>query len=185
MIKKISSMIIVAIFATISLGAVPQESLARLKTAGLESPAVYAAKEFPEIKLITTAGEAHSGKLTRLEGEMVTLLPFPYWNLEAVQINVEDIHLIQMPKTGSKIGKGFLTGFGVGFIVTGVFGGALSKYNVDYQWALAGSFGAGAIGGGIGLLIGAISDAGAKDKYEFYNMSQTEKVKAIKKIMGY
>ena len=141
-------------------------------------------REFQEIRLVTSAGETYQGKLTGFEGDTVILLPYPYWNVEPLKINLSEIHVIQTEKKGGGAGKGFLNGLAWTYIICGILSGVSSQYNTDYQLALAGSAALGLIGGLIGLAVGGISDAAAKTQYEFYGMSRVEKIAAIRKLMG-
>ncbi len=143
------------------------------------------AREFPEIQLITTKGETYTGKLVELEGDQVLLRPLPYWNIEPVRIPVEEIFSIKLDKKVSSVGNGFLTGFGLTFIVVGVLAGSNSKYNEDYSHALSGSFGAGVFGGLIGLAAAGIIKLSTKSKYEFYNLTQLQKMDVLRDIMGF
>jgi hypothetical protein len=139
---------------------------------------------FPEIKLITTEGKSFTGKLTRLQGNAVILRPYPYWNLPEVSIPIDGIHLIEPTGPGGHAGRGFSTGFSVLFILTGGLGAASSKYNRDFQMAAIGSGFLGLVGGLIGLLTGAVSDATELSKIKFYELPDREKRTAIRKIMG-
>lgn len=145
---------------------------------------VIEAKKLQEVQLITASGEIHRGKLSRLEGRDLVLLPFPYWNIEPIKIDLDEIHSIKLVKKSKKAGKGFAGGFAWGFIIIGTLAGLSSRYDEDFQMALLGSAVSGAFFGFLGFLIGGISDISAKSEYDFSKMPDSEKIRAIKKIMG-
>jgi len=149
------------------------------------STSEFIAKKLPELELITTGGEFHRGKLLNLIGMDVLFSPFPYWNVETLKIHFDKIHTIKLAKKGSKAGSGFAHGFGWTFIFIGVLGAANSKYDRDFENALGASAGAGLFGGLLGLVIGGLAKAATKSQYKFYKMSDSEKTKAVLKIMGY
>jgi hypothetical protein len=142
------------------------------------------ASVFPELKLITTDGNSYTGKLTRLQGDTVTLRPYPYWNIPEVSIPLGGIHLIELTGSEGHAGSGFAAGFSAFFILTGGLGAATSKYNRDFQWAAVGSGLAGLIGGLVGLAVGAVGDATRLSKIKFYELPELQKRPAILKIMG-
>ena len=151
----------------------------------IASSSEFIAKKFPELELTTTAGEIHKGKLLNLIGRDVRFSPFPYWNVETIEIHLDDIHTIKLAKKRSKMGSGFIHGFGWTFIIVGIIGAATSEYDEDFETALAVSAATGAVVGLLGLVIGGVADAASKSEYKFYNMSDSEKTKAVLKIMGF
>jgi len=154
------------------------------KIRGTYSFSKITANKFPEIQLITTSGDPYKGKLLSLEGEKLKLLPFPYWNVESVEIDIDEIHSIELMKKDSKAGKGAAQGFAYTFLIVGIIAGLDSEYDEDYEDALVGATILGAFGGLLGLIIGGASSLASKTKYEFYKMSLGEKIRAIRKIMG-
>jgi hypothetical protein len=152
-------------------------------TKGTLSPRLEALK-FEEVELVTAEGERHRGKVVSLEGESIEFRPFPYWNVELIKLNLDDIHSIKLTKKRSGAANGFASGFGWAFIFAGTIGGAGSKYNVDYENALLASAIVGGAGGLIGLAIGAIRDFSIRKKFDFFKMSGEKKEQAIRKIMG-
>ncbi len=142
------------------------------------------AKRFPEVELITSEGDILKGKLISLRGKDLAFSPFPYWNVELLEIKLDDIHSIKLPRKGSKATSGMLSGFAWTFIIVGGVAGASSKYNEDFEEALIGSTILGAGAGLIGALVGALADVGTKSEYKFYKLDEREKIKAVKKIMG-
>ena len=115
---------------------------------------------------------------------MLKLLPYPYWNIDRAEINLENIRSIQLPKKQSRAVRAAIGGFGWGFLITGALGLATSKYDEDYQGALLGSSIIGGLVGGSALIIGGLSDLGSKSNYDFYQMTTPDKVKALEKDHG-
>jgi len=142
------------------------------------------AKKLQEVQLKTTSGEIHTGKLSSLEGGDLVLLPFPYWNVEAIKIDLDEIYSIKVMKKDSKAGKGAAGGFAWGFLITGTLAGLTSEYDEDFEAALLGSAVIGAFFGLLGLVIGGLGDVATKSEYDFYKMSNSAKIRIIKKIMG-
>ena len=143
------------------------------------------AKKFPEIELKTAERKIPKAKLLRVVGKKVSLVPFPYWDVEIKNIDLNEIYSIKMLKKGNKAVNGFASGFGWTFIIIGTIGALASKYNEDFETSLYISAGAGLSGGLLGLLIGAASAIGTKTEYQFIKMSDSQKIRALKKIMGY
>ncbi|MBN2409902.1 MAG: hypothetical protein JXE07_09205, partial [Candidatus Aminicenantes bacterium] len=144
----------------------------------------FEARKYEEVIITTSTGAAHKGKMISLEGDNIALLPFPYWNVDRIRLRLDEVLSIELPERGRRAGKGFFSGFGLGFIVTGMIAGASSKYDEDYEFALGVSAGAGVAVGLVGLLIGGIRDAVTKRRYDFADVSNEEKVQAVRKIMG-
>jgi len=153
------------------------------ETKGVQSAKAGAAK-YDQVELITSKGDLYIGKIVSLEGERIEFRPFPYWDAELIGLNLGDIRSIELVDKPKRAGKGFIQGFGWSFTVVGGLAAMGSKYDEDYQFALLGSAVVGAAGGLIGLLIGAIQDSTAKTRFEFAAMSDEEKVRAVRKIMG-
>lgn len=153
-------------------------------SSGAATNAELRAQSLPEIQLSTQQGNAYKGKILSLKGETLILLPFPYWNVEPVELDLEDIHSIQLPKRGSRAAKNALIAFGSTFIISGTIFAGSSKYDEDYEEALLWSASLGGLGGMVGLVIGGLVDVFSKSGYDFYKMNKLDKMKAIKKIMG-
>jgi hypothetical protein len=162
-----------------------------MKTPGPNEPVetypstkIWAAK-FQEVQLTTVDNRVSRGMILRLEGENLFLSPVPYWNVDPVEINIDEIRSIKLMKKGPNMAKGFTWGFSLGFIVIG--GSALMfgdlKYDEDYEDALTytafGAGGAGLLGGVIGGLI----SLGKKSRYNFEKMSKKEKIDALREII--
>ena len=145
---------------------------------------VIDAREFQEVNLRTTDGKTFRAKIIRLDGGYTAYLLFPYWDVELMKIHVDEIHSIEKMKKKANPGKAFASGFGTGFMIIGLIAAATSKYNEDYQMGLAASALCGGAIGVLSLVISGLVYIGTKHKYEFTGMSNEEKVKALREIMG-
>jgi hypothetical protein len=184
MLKKLIS-IITLIFYMYSLFSCSAPTQYRIKDRMATSSSYnLQAKKFPEVRLYTTNMKSYTCKLISLKGNEIALLPSPYWNIEAIKLDLNKIHSIQLEEMPRSAGHGFAGGFAAGFMITGIIGGIASKYDEDYKFALLGAAGVGLGCGIIGLIIGAASDATRKTGYEFHKMNRSEKILAIKNIMG-
>ena len=143
------------------------------------------AKKFPEIELKTAERKIPRAKLLRVVGKKVSLLPFPYWDVEILNIDLNEIYFIKLLKKRNNAANGFASGFGWTFMISGTLGALSSRYNKDFETALFMSVGVGLSGGLLGFLIGAASKIGTSTEYEFIKMSDSQKIRALEKIMGY
>ena len=140
---------------------------------------------YPELRLVTTDGTSHKGKLTRCQGKVLTLRPSPYWNVQDIQIPLDTVHQINLTEPREDVaGKSFMMGFSILFIPIGAIGAANSKYNSNFSMALAGSVATGVVAGLLGLAIGAVGNTSTPSIYKFYAMSEPEKWRAVLEIMG-
>lgn len=148
------------------------------------SAKIWAAK-VQEVQLTTVDNRVSRGMILRLEGENLFLSPVPYWNVDPIEIDLDEIRSIKLVKNGPNMGKGFIWGLSLGFITTGGLALALGdlKYDEDYEEALGYSL-AGAGGAGLlGATIGGILSLGKKSRYNLEKMSKKEKIEALRKIM--
>jgi hypothetical protein len=143
------------------------------------------ATKFQEVKLTTADHKVRTGMILSLEEDNVHLSPVPYWNVDPIEIDLDEIRTIKLIEKMGAWGKGFVWGSTLGFIAAGglaLTGGNL-KYDEDYEEALTlGAAGAGA-GGLLGLIIGGVVSLAKKSSYDFYKMSKEEKILALQKIM--
>jgi hypothetical protein len=139
---------------------------------------------FPELKLITTDGNSYRCKLIRLKDDVVTLRPYPYWQIPEAEVPVASFHQVELLDPKSHAGGGFMTGFSAVFLPIGLIGIASSKYNTQFSAALAGSAALGLVGGLVGLVIGAVGDAASDQKIKLYELTEAQKRHAVLKLMG-
>jgi hypothetical protein len=140
--------------------------------------------KFPEVQLATTNGDLTTGKLLRFESQTLTILPYPYWNVDSIKVPLADIARIKLIEKKSRAGGSFLGGFSITFISAGLISGLAAKYDEDYETALAGSALLGGAVGLIALAIGGIADISTKKDFEFTTMPAAEKIASLRKIMG-
>lgn len=142
------------------------------------------AYKFPEIRLIVQSAKSHKGKIMRLNNSSVEFLPYPYWNKEILEIDLDDIYSITIKKTVSYAGRAAAGAFPTGFIFGGIVGLASSQYDSDFSsWILLSAI-IGGISALIGLLIGGAAEAATKKAFRMNEMSRSEKREVIKKIIG-
>lgn len=150
-------------------------------------PTVFSeAKTLPEVQLRTQDGAGiGAGKIIGMEGRTVRFLPAPYWNVEAMSLDLSDIASIIVPKTGGGVGRAAAYGFGWGTLISGALCGLLSKYDEDYQMSLALAPIGGATLGLAALAVSALNRKGADVRYDLASMSDEEKTFVILKLMGH
>lgn len=184
MSKKTLALITLTVFLNFLFSCTTTSTLTRNEAVKTFPIYEIEAKKLQEVQLKTTSGEIHTGKLTRLGRGNLVLLPFPYWNVEAIKIDLDDIYSIKVMKKSSKAGKEAAGGFAWGFLITGTIAGLSSKYDEDFELALLGSAVIGAFVGLITFVVGGLREVATKSKYDLYKMSNSKKIRAIKKIMG-
>jgi hypothetical protein len=149
----------------------------------LSPTASVEARVFPEVRLVTTGGEIHQGKITGLEGGRVRFLPSPYWSVEYEWLDIDTLASISLAKPGGGGGPSILAAFGAGFLITGALGAALSKYDRDYLASLIAGGGTAAISGGIAL-ISALKKPGWRKPLDMTGMTVQQKTIVIMDIMS-
>jgi len=141
------------------------------------------AEKFPEVLLKEKGGINKIVKILRLEGGKLVVLPSPYWNIEPMEIDLEQISSIEFTEV-PKRGGGPIAGFFLGYYVAGIMGLTTAKYNVDYNHAITYSLLGGVSCGLLGLVIEAVANPRPQRKIYFSGMSVAEKIVALKNIMG-
>ncbi len=162
-----------------------------IKTAGPDEavetyPSVnIKATKFQEVRLTTVDNEVQTGMMLSLEGDNLLLSPVPYWNVDPIEIDLDEIRSIKLMGKKGAWGKGFVWGSTLGFIAAG--GIALAdgnlQYDEDYSDALTYSLLAGVGVGLLGLIVGGLASSGKKSSYDFFKMSKKEKILALQEIM--
>jgi len=184
MSKKISTIITLAIFINFIISCSTIRTVNRNEVVEIAPSVKIKAVKLQEVQLTTTRGEL-TGKLLSLEGEILQMLLFPYWDVEPINIDLNEIYSIKLMKKNSRAGKNAAaSGFAWGFLITGIATGLDSEYDEDFEDALLGSAIIGGFIGLLGFVIGGLSDIATKSKYYFFQMSNSEKIRVIKKIMG-
>ena len=144
----------------------------------------FVARRFPEVELRTVRGESCLGKLIKFENQTLIFLPFPYWNVDSINVSLDEIDTIKMSAQRSVGGRAFLAGFGISFFLGGIVLGAASKYDEDYQLALAASAVGAVAAGAVAGLVGLAADVARRSRYEFQTMTYAEKIQTLRSIMG-
>jgi hypothetical protein len=135
--------------------------------------------------LLTARGEPPVlGKLAGIDGEDVTFLPSPYWNVAARSLKVDDIVTIHVTDRKGNVGRVTGLSFTAGFVLTGVICGATAKYNNDYTDCLLGAGILGAAAGLVGLAVGGLVDLGQTKTYNFDRMEPTQKREAVQRLVA-
>jgi len=183
MSKNISTIITLAIFINFIISCSTIRTVNRNEVVEIAPSVKIKAVKLQEVQLTTTRGEL-TGKLLSLEGESLQMLLFPYWDVEPINIDLNGIYSIKLMKKNSRAGKGAASGFAWGFLITGIASGLDSEYDEDFEDALIGGAIVGGFIGLLGFVIGGLSDIATKSKYYFFQMSNSEKIRVIKKIMG-
>jgi hypothetical protein len=149
------------------------------------SPASLEARVFPELRLHTKDdGAGQVGKIIGLQNRVVRFLPTPYWNVEALRIDLADIVSIAVPTKSGGPGKASAAAFGIGFIVTGGLAAAVSKYDSDYQAGLIlAPVGASCVAL-CAMAIRALSGSAKEIRYDLASMSDEERAFIVLKLMG-
>lgn len=187
MLKKIISLVILFSFVNLISSCSTTGYHTHSTIGESSSTSRIIAHKFPQVIVTTKTQMQYDGKLFSLESANLTMLPFPYWNEEPVDIQLDEIHSIKVMKKEINVGKQIGWGFAIGFLIPGTIGGLTSTYDEDYAGALTASI---YTGGFLGFIMGLLAGAASlteKSHYNFYNfsiMSRLEKISSLKEIMG-
>jgi hypothetical protein len=141
------------------------------------------AEEMPEVAITTTDHSWERVKIIRLIGRELTMLPYPYWNVDVLKIDPEQITTIK------NIGKKYHTPisaisvFNVTFGIWGVLGALFSQYEGEYQDKLNGALRISAFFGIMSLFIGILKDAESHKKWELKGLSTAKRLEILMRIM--
>jgi hypothetical protein len=153
-------------------------------SASLHSLGKVEAAKFPEVQLVTTYGDQLKGKIFSLEGDTVTFLLHPYWNVEPLRIGIDKIHSIERTQKKSWTLFGLAAGFGSVTMISGMAAAKTCRYDKDFSAAMGYVPLVGLGGGLIGLAIGGIADLATGSKYDLSGMAKDEKIQTLMAIMG-
>jgi hypothetical protein len=115
--------------------------------------------------------------------DTVTVIPYPFWNVESHQINIDDIVSIEVPKKRANIGKNFTIGFSVGFTTIGILGLLASEYDDEYVLSLMASSLGGLVMGGLGCCLGGIADMRSRSYFHFGEMTRPQKIELLNNLI--
>jgi hypothetical protein len=158
--------------------------LARARTSPVVATPSGVTRPANEVLLALRGEPLVLAKLIGIEGEQVTFLPSPYWNVATRQVALGEIVTVEVRDRKRTLGGAAGASFAAGFVIIGVACGAGSKYNDDYQECLAGSAVLGAAAGLVGLAVGAIVDASHPGTYHFDRMDPAEKRKTVQRLLA-
>lgn len=150
----------------------------RYRTAGSETAAPR--QIAPEVTLAARGQPPLLGKIVDLDGDQVTFLPSPYWEVESRTLAVDDISTIRVKARG-RSGRAFLYGFAGTFVALGLMAGSDAQYKDDYGASLSAAALGGLLGGIVGAIVGAIAST---ETYHFQGMSAERKRSVLHTLMG-
>jgi hypothetical protein len=122
-------------------------------------------------------------RIAQIINDTVTVIPYPYWNVESHQFHIDEIVSIVVPKERGNLAKGFTIGFSIGFTTIGILGLMQSEYNDDYSAYLMLSGLGGLVMGGLGGCLGGISDMGSSNHFHFREMTKPQKIQQLNNII--
>jgi hypothetical protein len=135
--------------------------------------------------LVRTRGEPPVlGKLVGIDGEEVTFLPSPYWNVATRSLKLDDIVTIHLTDRKGHMGRAGGLSFAVGFVAAGALCGASAKYDEDYRSCLLGAGVLGAAAGLVGLTVGAVIDSSQPTTYRLDRMAPAKKREAVQRLVA-
>lgn len=140
---------------------------------------------FPELRITMNNSAEYRGKIIALRASDVELLPYPYWNVESLALDINKMQEIRIPKKEHAVIIGLVWTSGISFAAVGTFGlmWGYDQNDVDYSFILGvASYMAGVVAlGGLstGLLIELID---FKENLTWMNLGQ--RIEAIMSIMG-
>jgi len=155
------------------------------------SETMVKAKRFDELTLKTKLDITYKGKIIGLDGDSLFFLPHPYWGVNLLAIQLDDIRSIKLPDSKEYIVplvmlSGPILGYACGYLMSTT--GSL-RYREDYASAIAQAnqdaesglcLGA-CISTSCGLLVVV---TGPRKFFRLYNAPKEKKTTRILKIMG-
>ena len=180
---KLKGLWVLAALASLAGCATTQSRVPPAKPGGLV-PA-----EYKKVEVATTTGITYTGKVVGFQDNQLAILPYPYWNVEEVHVDLEQIATVKLKKHpgesgSSSSGHGAAIGFAVGFLLAGTIGLFTGEYDEDFQESIMAAFVVGGAFGLCGLGWGAAAGLAEEKEYDFSEMSRREKIRTIRKVMG-
>ncbi len=141
--------------------------------------------KFPEVRLTDKSGTEKWVKLLSLEGNALTVLPFPYWQTEAEIITIDQIYMLKIKKHTFPALTWSLATAEIAYMLVASVAGSRAHYDGDYQAAVGlGALGGSAAGLGMLLLHGFELKEMFQPEYYFPLMTEQKRLRTIKNIMG-
>lgn len=142
------------------------------------------AREMPELSIVTADRLLERVKVASLLGNELSILPFPYWNVETIKINIEEITTIWLLNVKMRSGTNALATLNITFGIMGTIFAINSKYDEDYRSGLVLASGFALAGGLVTLIGSAIVDASKRTKWDFSKLTQPQRLAVLMRIMG-
>ncbi len=149
--------------------------------------------DLKQLVVTTMAGRRFTGKIVGLKGDCVVFLQHPYWKVNEVYLDLDQIWEVEEAREASPIKEPLACYFGlvggsVGFIAAGKNGLATSEYDVDYQRAMRNSIlialAAGAGSAALGLLAGMGIESLPHRVHDLRTLSREERIRKLEEIAG-
>jgi len=141
------------------------------------------AREMPELSIVTADRLLERVKVVSLLGNEVSVLPFPYWNVETIKINIEKITIIRILNVKKFNIPNALTAFNITFAVLGLPPAITANYKDTYESGLATASGV-AIRVGIAALFMVFLSSLTRKKWNFTELSPSKRLAVLMQIMG-
>lgn len=154
----------------------------RMSARPMATSTTKAGRPANEVRLTRKDHAPVLGKLVGIEGEDVTFLPAPYWNVPTQLVPLDDILTIEVTDVRRGAGWAGALSFATGFVVTGGICGAAAEYDEDYRACLAGAAVIGGVVGLIGLGVGALR--GRTKTYHIDRMTPPKRREAVQRLVA-
>lgn len=152
----------------------------------------YVRTAFVKYVVSTRDGDRHGGRIVGLHDDSLILLPWPYWNSDGVEIEVDRITRIVAIHDKSDASEVLAALFGavatgsLGLMLAGAIGMKEGTYKDDYEgYQLLSGLTvccAAPLGGVIGYLGGLSASQGGSRAYNFESMTASEELALINRI---
>jgi hypothetical protein len=151
----------------------------------LESKEKTVAVEFPDLILTDLTGTEHEVKILSIQGRIVTVMPFPYWFLDPIEISLNQIKSLKIKKRSYPGLTVTLVLAEAGFIIGGGTMGILADSRGDYGLAIGLGI-VGALAGVGSTLFSDVWDLGDQmyPEYNFSEMNEADKLHTVLTLMG-
>jgi len=142
------------------------------------------ARKMPELSIVTEDRVLERVKVVSLLGNELSALPFPYWNVEAIKINIEKITTIKLLYKKKRSMTNALVGFNITFGIVGIIFAINAKYDRDYRDGL-GYTSLIAVAGSLVTGIGtAISELFKRKEWNLTGLTLSQRLTVLLQIMG-
>jgi hypothetical protein len=181
--RSVTRLVAIALCSSLAVSCAIPLGGPRLQTRPTVSPPPATTRPASEVLLTPTGGPPTVGKLVGIDGDRVTFLPAPYWNVAPREIGLGEIATIEVRDRKRSLGAATGVSFVTGFVLIGAICGASADYDQDYQDCLLGSAVLGAAAGLVGLGVGAVVDASRPRTYRFDGKGLDERRKTVQRLV--